>query len=340
MKCIIITFHSEVNYGAVLQAYALQTYLKKNNSVKLLNIKMNKKERNIKAIIRNSFNIIKKSKFNKFLKRNFDLTKKVNTFDKSQAILKEFDYAIVGSDQVWAFDLIKGFERIFFMDMKFDKTKKVSYAASFGKDDNIINNKEIVTNYLNGFDKISTREESSRKILNEMGIQCDDVVDPTLLLSSNEYVEKFNLKKKEKKYILVYMLVIDEEIVRIVNEINKELDMDIICFNNKNRFGNRCKCVPNSSPEEFVELFYNASFVVTNSFHGTCFSIIFEKKFISVAHKTKGIRQINLLKKAGLEERLYTENKDIKKYIQDDVKAKEEFWNYIDLSKKFLDELK
>ena len=339
MNCIIVTFHSEINYGAVLQAYALQTYLKKNNSVKLLDIRINKNEKSIKSMIRNSFNIIKKGKFKRFIKRNLNLTKKVNTFDEAEAILKDFDYVIVGSDQVWAFDLIKGFEKIFYMDMQFDKTKKISYAASFGKDDNIINNKEIVYKYLSKFDKISTREESSRKILNEMGIQCEDVIDPTLLLTSNEYIEKFNLSKKDKKYILVYMLVIDEKIVEIVNEINKELDMDIICFNNKNRFGERCKCVPNSSPEEFVDLFYNASFVVTNSFHGTCFSIIFGKKFISVAHKTKGIRQINLLKKAGLEERLYSEDKDIINYIKEDINVKEEFWNYIDSSKKFLDEI-
>lgn len=340
MRAIIITFHSELNYGAVLQAYALQAYLKKNNCAKILDFAM-KTENNkgMKNFVGHVISLPKKYKFRNFLKTKMDLTDTVNSFEKIENKIKQFEYAIVGSDQVWAFDLINGLEKLFYLDMELNNTKKISYAASFGKDDNIINNKKIIYNYLNNFDKISIREESSNKILNDMKLNSINVIDPTLLLDEKEYIKHLGLKKKEKKYILVYMLVIDEEIIDIVNKLNKELDMDIICFNNKNRFGKKCTCKSNSSPIEFVELFYNASFVVTNSFHGTCFSIIFKKKFICVAHKTKGIRQISLLKKAGLEERLYSVDKNIKSYLEDNIEIKEEFYDYIKLSKKYLDDL-
>lgn len=337
MNCIILTFHSELNYGAAMQAYALQKYLKKSNNVNILNINMKKDKQ---KFLREILTLNKKKNFNKFIKNNFNLSKKVKSLDDVKNILKQYDYAIVGSDQVWAFDLIKGYEDVFYLNMDIENTKKISYAASFGKDENIINNKQTVCKYLKHFDKISVREESSKELLNNMGIDCIDVADPTLLLNAEEYVQYFNLTKKSKKYILVYMLVIDEEIVNIVNEINKKLDMDIICFNNKNRFGKRCKCVPNASPEEFVELFYNASFVVTNSFHGTCFSIIFKKNFISVSHKSKGIRQINLLKKAGLLDRLYDKNKNIQEYLTNDIFIDKDFENYINTSRDFLDKLK
>lgn len=340
MNCVIVTFHSELNYGAVLQAYALQAYLGENNQAKVLDFRM-KKNRNIKDFITgNIFTIIKKYKFKRFIKQELDLTKKVFNVNETQKEIKQFDYVIVGSDQVWAFDLIKGYEQIYYLDMNLEETKKVSYAASFGKDETIVNHKEAIQKYLEKFYKISTREESSSKILNTMEISCTDVIDPTLLLSKEEYIKKFHLVKQEKRYILVYMLTIDETMINIVKQISERLNMDIICFNNRNRFGKRGICVPNSGPKEFVNLFYNASFVVTNSFHGTCFSIIFRKPFISFAHETKGVRQINLLRKAGLEDRIYSEDKDIESYLNKELQIKEDLDNYIDKSKKFLDELK
>ena len=336
MKNIIITFQNELNYGAILQAYALQNFNNRYNNTDIMNLNF-KNQKN--SILHNILSLKKRYNFSKFKKRYLKLTKKISTKCDFYHLIKKYDNIIVGSDQVWAIDIIKNYEDYFFVNFDVKNAKKISYAASFGNDNNLLENKNMIIPFLKKFNTISIRESSSQKILKEMGIYSKNVIDPTLLLTAEDYIKNFDLKVIEKKYILVYMLVIDNELIELVNTLNKILDLDIICFNNRNRFGKRCKCIPNCSPKEFLKYFYNASFIVTNSFHGTCFSIIFNKKFISVIHKTKGIRQKNLLEQAGLEDRIYNSKQNINYYITNDINIKNEFQKHIDESKKFLESI-
>lgn len=329
---IIVTFYNELNYGAVLQCYALQKFMNSFSNTKVmdLNIDLNKTN-----FINKIIQLPKQINFKRFKKKYIFSTNSINNYAKFNKCLQKFDNVVVGSDQVWAYDLIKKYENIFFLDTSAE-INKYSYAASFGKNDNFLNNKLKTLKYLESFKGISLREKSSYDLLKKEGIDCINNIDPTLLLSSEDYVNTFNLKLTSEKYILVYMLVIDDKIIEAVNKVNEILGLKIICFNNKNRFGKKGVCLSHVSPKKFVELFYNASFIVTNSFHGTCFSIIFKKKFISVIHKTKGIRQLDLLDTAGLLDRVYDSNADINYYVNNELNISSEFYKFIDKSKQYL----
>ena len=336
MKTAILTFNNELNYGAILQAFALQKYIKKYSDVYIMNFSF---ELGHTSLPRKIVEFPKRKKFYSFKKKHIQFSKnKINNYLKFKETINDYDIAIVGSDQVWAFDIINDKKNIFFLK-DIDNIRKCSYAASFGKNDNYINNKIEVKNYLSSFDSISIREKSSSDLLMKDGINNVSSVDPTLLLSADDYIKELNLSKNDKKYILVYMLVIDEKLINLANQIGKMLDLKIYCFNNKNRFGKRGVCIPNASPKDFVEMFYNASFVITNSFHGTCFSTIFNKKFISVVHPTRGIRQLDMLNRLGLSDRIYDENKDLSYYVKNDINCSKSFLNNISESKKYIDSI-
>lgn len=343
-KFLILTFHRKKNYGAALQAFALRKKIEQFADAKILDFnfrdKFNVKNLIIKIIMLKN-NIMKNKNFNKFYNKYFKLTRKVKNIKQIQRECENFDGIFCGSDQVWALDIVREYSDVFFLNFNTRKEfLKNSYAASIGRDSVTELEKEKLKKLINSFNNISVREESAKKIIENLGIKpVENVIDPTFLLTKNEYEKIFNLVKEESKYILVYMLEINDQIINVVKEIEKTLKMKVICFNNRNYFGDNCECLPYSGPEEFVKLFYNASFVVTNSFHGTCFSIIFEKEFISVPHTSKNTRQENLLSKANLLDRIYDENKEIKSYIVNKVnytEAKENLSQYIDSSIEFI----
>lgn len=343
-RILILTFHKKKNYGAALQAFALRKKIEQFADSIILDFdfkdKFNIKNEIIKIIMLKN-NIKKKRNFNKFYKRFFKLTKKVRNKKQIEKECNNFDGIFCGSDQVWALDIVREYSDVFFLNFNTNRNFiKNSYAASIGRENITDGEKEKLKSLISNFKNISVREESAKEIIKNMGIEnVETVIDPTFLLSKNEYEEIFKLTKKDEKYILVYMLEINEKIINVVKEVEKQLKMKIICFNNRNYFGENCECLPCSGPEEFVELFYNASFVVTNSFHGTCFSIIFEKPFISVPHTFKNTRQENLLGKANLLNRIYDDNKEVQSYIDDKInyeEAKENLAKYIENSIEFI----
>ncbi len=333
MKTAIITFTNELNYGAVLQAYALQNFLEKKVETEIINFKF---DLNSTSFLRKSLEIIKKIKFDFFKRKYLKMSsKRINNFNDFKRNMQNYTVAIVGSDQVWALDIIKNWKDIFFLN-NIKNVRKYSYAASFGKNENYIENKDEIGKYLNDFESISIREKSSCDLLKMDNIENYFCVDPTLLLNSEDYINSLNLTKYNKKYILVYMLVIDEKLVDIANKVSEIMGLKIYCFNNKNRFGKNGICIPNSSPRKFVEMFYNAEFVITNSFHGTCFSIIFNKRFISVIHPSRGIRQKDMLLNLGLSDRIYSDKVELNYYIDNDICKSDLFINEIKNSKEYL----
>lgn len=333
MKIAIVTFTNELNYGAILQAYSLQKFLEKYSETDIINFRF---ELNNNSLSRKIIEFIKKKKFSYFKRRFLKMSSfPVNNYIDFKNSIEKYDLVFVGSDQVWALDIIKKYKDIFFLN-NIDNVVKCSYAASFGKNENYINNKKEIKTYLKNFKSISLRESSSSDLLINDNIENETNVDPTLLLESNDYIKGLNLTKKNDKYVLVYMLLIDEKVIEIAKKVSEILGLNIYCFNNKNRFGKKGKCFPNASPKEFLEKIYNATFIITNSFHGTCFSIVFKKRFISVIHPTRGIRQKDMLIKFGLENRIYDDNKDINYYINEDLIISNKLTEEIKKSQNYL----
>lgn len=323
-KIKTITFSNAHNYGAVLQAYALQEVLSKNgNDVEIINykdkiigsqykvIKFNKNviASFIKNIVFFPINIKRFWNFRKFEKEMLNLTQKKY---KSEEELKEYspeaDVYITGSDQVWNSHTTLGLKDSYTLNFGKSNVKRLSYAASIG---NLIIKEQEIDAYrkkISKLDYISVREEDAKNILTPIiNKDIEVVLDPTLLLTKEEWeknIEKFNIRKEKEKYILAYVVQPDQEYIKIVNELSEREKIKVIHFAKTNRkIKNVRRRAYTDGPLEFISLIRNAEYVVCTSFHATVFSIIFNKKFFVVPHRKTGSRVTNLLKKLGIEKR-------------------------------------
>lgn len=187
-----------------------------------------------------------------------------------------------------------------------DKSAKVTYSSSFGKTQFTNEEWEHEKKSLHRFNILSCREESGIEIMKKMGLnnpQC--IIDPVFLLSRRKWEKLASNKYKEKKYILVYNLHHDKNIESFKKKMSHELNLPVINVCNHwfqfYRYG-KCKWVPNI--EDFLSLLYNAEYVITDSFHATAFSIIFNLKFISVVPELVGTRIVNILSLFDMKERM------------------------------------
>lgn len=321
IKIGIITYHFANNYGAMLQAYATLTYIKgldANYKVELIDYvpvadgsKNKTKKDNIlfricKKIpklfhpIELYYLISRRQAFSKFSNKYLLLSKKRYLGDDSLIDANlNYDFYIAGSDQIWNTNISNSSKAYFLHFVK--KGKKIAYAGSYGKEQPTVLEMEYSKKYLPQFDLLSVREDSANKLLRELDIESSTVLDPVFLLSENKWREMIANISVPKEYIFVYSMedseVIDSTIVRA----NKDNLPVIYCLGGGNKLHINGKKISNASPGQFVYLIANAKLVITNSFHGTAFSILFRKKFISVAHLSKNVRIEDLLKKLGVD---------------------------------------
>lgn len=230
----------------------------------------------------------------------------------------DVDAFIVGSDQVWRQVYSPRIET-YFLDflLATDKRKRISYAASFGTDSRYIAENKLAAccRLLNRFNAVSVRENGGLKIVREV-FGCNDavkVLDPTLLLSADHYRAVINeASEPSKPYVAAYILDADDEKTSILNDVVSILSLPVKRMS-ANYTGSKMSTVP-----QWLASFANADFVVTDSFHGCIFSIIFEKPFIAIGNIWRGLdRFTSLLDSLGLDNRLinsldgFNANRDI-----------------------------
>lgn len=311
-KIGILTFHKAHNYGASLQTMALQKmtkayvvdYYDNNiyNQYKIIKpLRKNMIKYMIDFILELPYlnkNIVRHKKFENFIKKLPKVDYK-NIFD--------INILITGSDQVWNPEITGGISDVYTLNFCNDNIKRISYAASIGNEKNVQKYKEDYKTKLSRLDRISVREESAKeelqKILPEKKIEV--VLDPTLLLTKKEWEEEIkDIKDEKEKYILGYYVKEDEEFEKITNELSKKTGLKVIHFDKRNRgLKNVLRSAYTEGPLEFINLIKKAEYIVATSFHATVFSIIFNKKFWIVPHKTTGSRVTDLLKKFGISNR-------------------------------------
>lgn len=296
-KAAILTFQSAYNFGAVLQAYALQEYLTNNFAETCIldyhnteidrsyampdikDFKLNPK----RATFRLMQSVLFRGKNNRirqFCNEHLNLTMPYDLTSVHKAN-EMADIFIAGSDQVWN-HLIIGNDTTYLLDFVEECKTKCSYAASIGV-------KTIPEDYVNLYkscirrlDKVSVRESEAVRTLEKIGFDKVDIMpDPTILLP-REHWEKLSIKPKEKrKYILVYKITKAERLITFARELSKKTGLPIIYIPNDLKSGIVGALRLNVGPREWMGYIKNAEYVVTNSFHGTVFSILFGTKFFS-----------------------------------------------------------
>lgn len=333
----MITFHNAENYGATLQAYALKQTLKKiNNKVSFVNY-INKDVLKDYLLIRtNSFksfissiwylprNLKRKKSFRAFINKYLDGASKsyYNKKDIEQDINNE-DIFVAGSDQIFNPILTNGLSDVYTLNFGKDN-KKIIYGASVGNEEALEKYSEDFHNKLQSVDRLSVREEAViaplEKITNK---KVEKVIDPTLLLEKEEWdslVNENNVTKIKGKYILVYTLFETPEITKIANYISEKTGLKVVHFRKYNAYKKELLSLYKKGPADFVNAFKNAEYVITNSFHGLVFSIIFNRKFYAVMPNERAGRLKNLLDDLKLQKRcVSTYDEFLKKDINENI---------------------
>lgn len=314
MKVAIMTFVRAYNYGAVLQAYALNKvindmgvdcetidyypkyfydeYHMKNNKIRV-------NSHHVKAIIgefvwniKFKFKLQKRCMdFRSFIRSSIKLSSKKFINQKQlRKATSNYDLFISGSDQVWNNEITRN-DYSFLLDFVKTNTIKASYAASFGKINLIEQTKEIYINNLSSFSYLSIRDNNSQMILNSLiGTDGTLCCDPTILLEINEWKSVAKNTNYKERYILVYYVKKDDQLFDIAKALSQKMKLHVVfitstldndiyynTLSSKYGFINGSFC----SPKGFINRIMNAEYVITNSFHGTVFSLIFHKNFYS-----------------------------------------------------------
>ncbi len=353
MKVGILTFHRAINYGAVLQAYALNKKINymgadceivdyRNPHIENMYHKLKFKgslRRKVSLVV-NYRNIRKKTaKFSAFVEKNINKSPIYKTISKLKENEYRYDMFISGSDQVWNPDCTE-FDKAFFLDFTFSP-KKASYAASFGTAMVSDKYENEVANLISDFTYIGVREKQGAEYIKKITDKNVEVVlDPTFLLNKEEWEQIAKPSKYEKKkYVLIYMLMASKTLVDFARKVAKEKGCELISIGN-----GRNKDITYANdigPDEFLSLIKNAEAVVTNSFHGTAFSINFGKEFYVELHNVKNARNSRMedvLKLFELENRLICDG-NCRAYDIDFEKTKKILEEEREKSVKYLEEV-
>lgn len=315
MKIGILTFHCAHNYGAVLQCYALQEYLKSlGHEVYIIDYRPNYLKYGlftwynwialnpIKCIRKITFQVStfpiqyrRFSSFTKFIKNRFNI-KKLNL----SVPQNDIECFIFGSDQIWRKNQ-NSFDPVYFGKFKAAQGHKlISYAASMGLNSLSKTESSQIQNWLNNFSNITVRETSLKELLAPLVSQPITLVaDPTFLLNSHEWDKVAIKPNTNKPYILIYQVISSPETYKLAYQASKDLgNIEIIEIASKiQKKHTSHHVIYDASPEEFLGWIQNARFIVTTSFHGTAFSIIFKKAFVSIKqNKPSDLRIESILK--------------------------------------------
>ena len=375
MKILVITLHHVRNFGSMLQTYATQETLQGlGHEVEIIDfvprgltlkfgIQSIKKSNNIlNNIIRKIAVLItfsdRQVTMLKFMKKNICLTKKsYSSFFELLHNPPEADAYISGSDQIWNTQNNNLPEDIkaYYLDFVPEGKKRIAYASSIGKQDFDEKEKEEVKGHLEKFDHVSVREIQAVKMLEDIGItNVHHVLDPTLLLTKQQWSQFLgNYTKKIDPYIFIYNLNRNQRIKEFARKLSKEEGLKIINFSDTFDFIKGAKNRIHNSAYDFIFYICNAEYVITDSFHGTAFSINLSKQFVTFAAPKYNSRIESILNLFNLKERMVENGRDpcdiIKKkidyakiqniLIEERVKSEEYLRQALSNNKSFGDQL-
>lgn len=321
MKIKIISIHDiGTNFGSTLQACSLYDYIVSlgYNDVHVINYKPcyayhhGKIGQFIKKILFFKDVVKQNKRFKAYYCQHCNLTPLYETFDdlKNEAISDVF---IVGSDQVWNEYYDGGRDPAYYLKFTYS-LNKMSYAASVGQKQSEEAIKRLVNN-ISDFRFVSVREQASVSQLAEAGREdAVHVLDPVFLMDKEYYIDQ-EFENIYGDYILVYVVHSDPFLDSVVGVLAKKLHAKIVLIGGFMQKIKHDYYLRDIGPKEFVNLIYNAKFVVANSFHATAFSIIMNKQFALINPKASPLRLSDMLTIAGINNRIITSFEDIEKVL-------------------------
>lgn len=333
-KILIISLYGNSNFGNKLQLFALnKTIMKLNRNFVVVNQKVNYYSSNLlKRFIKKFLTVfmlksnndrkemMKEKRFNYFNKKYLKYTKNfVSNYSIINKRIKNYDYYIYGSDQIWNPNS-SGKTKLY---LGYYTDNNIAYAASFGVSKINEEDKNTYFKGFNNFKYISVREMMGIELINSINpmIKCECVLDPTMLLTCEEW-DKYNNKPNyfdkiiQKKYILNYFLgELSYDRKKEIERIAKENDCKIINLLDKN------DPFYESGPSEFLYLEKNAFLICTDSFHSCVFGILYNRPFIIFDREQKGLESMNsridtLINKFKLKDRRYNGKRITKENLE------------------------
>ena len=328
MRIGTITTHTADNYGAVLQAYALSTYLDRGSQCEIVNYcpsyareryGLRRKIRSPKSLLYALYDRAhaqerkrRKDRFEAFRASHMKLSRECATREELKALAGDYDAVVTGSDQVWNPEL-HGFDENYFLTFCPEHVRKYGYAPSFGLSSLREKQKRIVKLRCEGFSDMAFRERSGARIAGELfGAEFPLVLDPVFLLGCQDWEALLPDVAPAKPYYLCYYLSDPRASVRHVCAMGRRDGVDVISigYSIKDPL-NSARKVYDLGPLEFLSYIRHAQCVFTDSFHATAFSIIFKRPFctrVDGKNAKRADRVLTLTDSLGLSDRTYAES--------------------------------
>lgn len=339
MRIAIISYNIHSvwsNYGAVLHSWAFQqTLLKLGYESKILDYvvddfkKYNFKYpalskgtlpiRNRIVLLANVFMYASRyAKFKNFFEENYNKTSK--QYNKDNVSELDFDIYICESDVLWSPVSIGGMDRMFFFDYpNMAKKLKIAYSVSMGDmhfDDKSLS---LLKRKIANFDYVSVREKTAKDFLNKnIKTDVEHVLDPVFLLNENDYNSLLIDKAMDEDYVLVYSINRTKGLMKTARNISEYYNAKLIIISDFFIYSIYGKTRNNASITEFLTLFKNAKYVITNTFHGASFAIVFNKNFVVYSRYNKNAKIKSVLETTSLNNQLLEEGVVLKKPIEID----------------------
>ncbi len=340
LKVARITFHFVNNFGGALQAYALQEALEKNcdveaeiidyrngfieftDFVRLFPVTKNRGE--IKSGLRTmKARIGRICKFRNFREKKMHCTEKPYHHFQLKLHAPQADAYICGSDQIWNPFLTMGVKGAYYLDFVDASKKRIAYAPSFGKSQLHPMFTKKVKKHLDAMDAISVRETTGIQIVEKiLGKKPEKLIDPTFLLTREEWEEAAADGKEREPYMILYIMQSDKEMYEYARRLKEQLGLRVVEIS---RYGYNPGFIDETlvdvGPAEFLGLIKNAAYVCTNSYHGFIFSLMFEKSFSLVPCKRFRTRIYNLADMLSIQLEI-EESQEVTETIYDPVQVK------------------
>lgn len=333
MKVAIITRHAICNYGSFLQTYALQKeidklgheaviidYIREDEEYhKRINVALKKSGKWNKNVLtrlvyklsRYPETVLMEKKFASFRNNLLHMTKLYTSLEELKQDKPQADVFCTGSDQVWGPISLDSYDPAYFLEFTKEQDTRIAYAASFGKKKFDEESRRFYKEALQKYDVISVRENSAVSVIRDLGIEnVQQVLDPTLLLNAEEW-SKLITKDIKGKYVLVYQIHANPAMDKYAEEFARRVKLPVLrvsfYLHQITRAG---KLVYLPDVGTFLSYIKNATYMITDSFHGTAFAINFNTQFVNVVHDETATRNQSLLQLTGLTDRIITDKTD------------------------------